>query len=78
MVFALKVLQKLTFMEIVFSEFRDGFVSFWGGLGSRFSIFFGFENRLGNETIFAVVKNPEFVIWGGGFTRNLGSLKTQA
>ena len=39
-------------MEIVFKEFRDRFLVFFGCLGSRFSDFLGLENKLENETIF--------------------------
>ena len=42
-------------MEIVFSEFRNRFLLFFGGLGSGFSGFLGLENELDNEVI--LVKN---------------------
>ena len=50
-------------MEIVFSEFRDDFLLFFGSLGSRFSDFSSLENTLENATILGVVKNPEPLIW---------------
>ena len=37
-------------------------LSLFGGLGNCFSDFVGFENKLENETIFGVAKNPEFLI----------------
>ena len=46
-------------MEIVFNEFRDGCLSFFGSLGSCFSLFLDLENRLENETIFRDVTDPE-------------------
>ena len=51
-------------MEIVFSQFRDGLLSFFGGLVSRCSDFLSLENKLENEAIFGVVKNPEPLNWG--------------
>ena len=37
------------FMEIVFNEFLDRFLLFFGGLGSRFSSFLGLESRILNR-----------------------------
>ena len=51
-------------MEIVFKEFRDRFLSFFGGLGSRFSDFLGLGNRLENEAIFSDETDPEKLNWG--------------
>ena len=39
----------LFFMEIVFNEFRDRFLSFFGRLGKSFSGFLGFENMFENQ-----------------------------
>ena len=50
-------------MEIVFSEFRDGFVSFVGSLGSRFSDILSLERKLKNQTIFGVKTDLESGIW---------------
>ena len=41
-------------MEIVFNEFQDRFLSFFGGLGGSFSEFFSLENRLENEGFFVI------------------------
>ena len=46
-------------MEIVFSEFRDRYLLFLGGPGSRFSDFLGLGNKLENETIFGEKPNPK-------------------
>ena len=40
-------------MEIVFNEFRDRLLLFFGSLGSGFSGFLGLENRFENEVIFS-------------------------
>ena len=40
-------------MEIIFSEFRDAFLSFFGRLGIGFSGFLGLENKFENETSFS-------------------------
>ena len=45
-------------MEIVFNEFRDGFLLFLGSLRNRFSDFLGFENRLENEAILSEKPDP--------------------
>ena len=57
-VFAWKVLQKYVFMEIVFSELRDGFLSFFEGLGSGFSDSFSLESRLESRRIFVMKTDP--------------------
>ena len=38
-------------MEIVFKEFRDRILVFFGSLGDRFSDFLGLENKLENKRI---------------------------
>ena len=45
-------------MKIVFEEFRDRFLVFFGCLGSCFSDFLGLENKLENETIFSEKPDP--------------------
>ena len=70
-VFAWNVLRNRLFIEIAFYEFRDRFVSFFGGLGDRFSGFLVLENRLENRGILGDVTDPEFWIWWGGSTSDL-------
>ena len=50
-------------MGIVFNEFLDRFLSFFGSLGSGFSNFLGLENRLGKEGIFSGITDLETLIW---------------
>ena len=50
-------------MEIAFNEFRYGFLSFFGSLGSRFSDFFSLENRFENTLIFSDIMRSESGIW---------------
>ena len=45
------------FMEIVFKEFRDRSLVFFGCLRNRFSDFLGIENKLENKTIFYETQN---------------------
>ena len=52
-------------MEIVFKEFQDCFLMFVGCLESRFSEFFGLENKLENRTIFCEIQNLKPWIWLG-------------
>ena len=61
-------------MEIVFNDFRDRFLLFFGSLGSGFSGFLGLENRLESEGIFCDVPDPE--PGRGESPRYLGPLKT--
>ena len=63
-------------MEIVFDEFRDRILLFFGSLGSCFSGFLGFENTLENEGIFVLQTDPETLNWRGESTGYLGPLKT--
>ena len=63
-------------MEIVFSEFRDRFSLFFGGLGSGFSGFLGLGNRLENEAIFSAITDPETLNWRGESTTDSSPLKT--
>ena len=44
-------------MEIVFGEFRDGFLLFFGGLGIVFSDFLAFENKLESKAFFYEIPN---------------------
>ena len=62
-------------MEIVFREFRDRSLSFFGGLGGRFAGVLGLENRRENEGFFCDLTDPESGIWWGGSTTNLSPLK---
>ena len=53
------IAKKRFFMEIVFNEFRDRFLLFFGGLGNCFSGFSGLQNRLENRGIFGDETDPE-------------------
>ena len=48
-------------MEIAFNEFRDGFLSFFGRLGIRFSDFLSIENKLETTTVFS--EKPDSAKW---------------
>ena len=63
------------FTEIVLNEFVSRFLSFSKSLVERFSDFLGLENRFENRGIFSDVTDPEFWIWRGGSTSDLGLLK---
>ena len=56
--------------------FGIGFWCFLEALGAVFLISLSLENKLENEAIFGVVKNPEFVIWWRRSWGYLGPLKT--
>ena len=68
---------KIEFSQRSFLMDFDSILSFVGGLGSRFTGFIGFENRLENRENFGDVADSKSVIWWGGSTPDFGPENSQ-